>query len=103
MAFHPFVPAAYYGKGLGVYEKAILMERWDTMSEMNTPMAECVGSPRVMGEASLDTLPLAMSYTPMQKWENIYAPEVGLDRGTIFACLDLPFVGKEEAARGNAR
>lgn len=37
----------------------------------------------------------------MQKWENLYDPEVGLDRGTIFACLDLPFTGKEGKLYGD--
>lgn len=50
----------------------------------------------------LDALPLSMSYLPMQKWENLYDPEVGLDRGTIFACLDLPFTGKEGKTYGDA-
>lgn len=35
----------------------------------------------------------AMSYTPLQKWGNIYEPEAGFSRGTIFAQLDLPFIG----------
>lgn len=71
------------------------------MSETNMPAHECVSSPKVSGDCPLDTLPLAMSYTPMQKWENLYDPETGLDRGTIFACLDLPFTGKEVNFRGN--
>ncbi len=81
--------------------KVISVERWDIMSEINKPMQECVCSPKISGGCPLDTLPLAMSYTPMQKWENIYNPETGLDRGTIFACLDLPFTGKEGNCRGN--
>ena len=38
--------------------------------------------------------PLAMVYSPMQKWRNIYDGETALVRGTIFEELDLPFVGK---------
>lgn len=38
---------------------------------------------------------LAMAYVPCQKWQNIYAPEVGFNRGTIFADLDKPFLGGE--------
>jgi len=41
-------------------------------------------------------LPLAMAYVPMQEWEKLYTPDVGLMRGTIFAKLDLPFVGERE-------
>lgn len=42
---------------------------------------------------NIDTFPLAMAYVPIQKWKNIYANDVALDRGTIFADLDLPFLG----------
>ena len=38
---------------------------------------------------------LAMSYTPMQKWNTTYEAEVGFNRGTIFPELDLPFLGEE--------
>ena len=40
---------------------------------------------------TLEGAPLAMVYSPLQKWENVYDPEKGLERGTIFAALDLPF------------
>jgi len=35
--------------------------------------------------------PLAMAYVPDQEWRDIYEDEEGLDRGTIFHELDLPF------------
>lgn len=40
-------------------------------------------------------LPLAMAYIPMQKWQEIYEAEVGLERGTIFSELDKPWLGEE--------
>ena len=42
------------------------------------------------------TLPLAMAYVPMQRWEKLYTPDVGFIRGTIFTQLDLPFIGEKE-------
>lgn len=36
--------------------------------------------------------PIATSYTPMQIFDDIYAPEKGYTRGTIFAALDKPFL-----------
>lgn len=42
---------------------------------------------------SLNDLPLAMSYVPFQRWQNIYPLEKALKRGTMFADLDLPFKG----------
>ena len=42
--------------------------------------------------------PLAMAYSPLQVWRNVYEPEIGLERGTIFIELDKPF--KEGIARG---
>ena len=35
--------------------------------------------------------PLAMAYAPLHVWRNVYEPEMGLSRGTIFAELDKPF------------
>lgn len=43
---------------------------------------------------ALDDMPLAMAYVPMQKWRDIYDDDVALSRGTIFAELDLPFLGR---------
>jgi len=40
-----------------------------------------------------DKFPNAMAYVPMQKWEKIYDLREGLERGTIFPSLDLPFIG----------
>ena len=41
---------------------------------------------------------LAMVYSPVQCWRNLYDPVSGLSRGTIFAELDLPL----EAVENNA-
>lgn len=38
------------------------------------------------------TLPLAMAYVPMQGWSQTYDPAVGLQRGTVFPELDLPWM-----------
>jgi hypothetical protein len=37
---------------------------------------------------------VAMAYVPVQDWDNVYTPEVGLNRGTIFADLDKPYIGE---------
>lgn len=42
----------------------------------------------------LDSLPIAMAYVPIQKWQRLYEPDVALERGTLFSELDLPFIGK---------
>lgn len=42
----------------------------------------------------LSSLPLAMAYVPIQKWEDTYSLETALQRGTIFPSLDLPFMGR---------
>ena len=38
---------------------------------------------------------LAMAYVPMQVWRQLYDPNVGFSKGTIFTELDKPFCGKE--------
>lgn len=48
--------------------------------------------PNRINASCVDSLPLAMAYVPMQKWQDIYDNDVALSRGTIFAQLDLPFL-----------
>ena len=43
----------------------------------------------------LDSMPLAMTYVPWQKWEDIYSPEEGFARGTIFAQLDKSYIERK--------
>lgn len=47
-----------------------------------------------------DNVALAMAYVPMQCWDQVYEPDVGLVRGTIFHQLDLPFIGEEAVKNG---
>lgn len=42
---------------------------------------------------SVNMCPLAMTYTPWQRWCETYEPAVAHHRGTIFPELDLPFLG----------
>lgn len=44
-------------------------------------------------DCALGGRPLAMVYSPCQKWRDLYDPETGFSRGTIFKELDLPFLG----------
>lgn len=39
-------------------------------------------------------MPIAMAYVPWQKWQKLYEPCKGFQRGTIFEELDKPFFGK---------
>lgn len=42
----------------------------------------------------LSGYPLASVYAPLQEWRELYDEEKGLARGTMFAELDKPFLGK---------
>lgn len=42
----------------------------------------------------LNGYPLAMVYSPVQKFENLYDLDKGFVAGTIFSELDLPFMGR---------
>lgn len=48
------------------------------------------------------TLAYAMAYVPFQQWETPYDSEVALSRGTVFPCLDKPFIGEEAVRRGDS-
>ena len=43
--------------------------------------------------------PLAMVYSPMQKWGNLYTPEEALQNGTLFADLNFPWVAGEKGRK----
>ncbi len=40
-----------------------------------------------------DNFPLAMAYVRWQRLDNMYQPEMALDRGTLYPELDKPFCG----------
>lgn len=42
-----------------------------------------------------EDMPYAMAYVPFQRWQKTYDDEAGLERGTVFPCLDKPFIGEE--------
>ncbi len=42
-----------------------------------------------------EEMPYAMAYVPFQQWQKPYDCEAALERGTIFPCLDKPFIGEE--------
>ena len=44
-------------------------------------------------KSCIDEMPLAMAYVPFQGWSELYDLEKGFQRGTIFPCLDKPFMG----------
>ncbi len=41
----------------------------------------------------LNDLPLAIAYVPWQKWKNVMCAKDGMEHGTIFSDLVLPFHG----------
>ena len=41
---------------------------------------------------------LAMAYVPFQQANELYEPEKGLSRGTLFPELDKPFAGRDALA-----
>ncbi|NLZ45903.1 MAG: spore coat associated protein CotJA [Clostridiales bacterium] len=69
----------------------------DSVTKMYCSDAESCGEPT--GRFP-EEMPLAMCYVPMQKWDKIYDPVTGLQRGTIFAELDKPFIGEEAVRSG---
>lgn len=43
--------------------------------------------------------PLSMVYSPAQSWGDLYEPQQALQQGTLFRCLDKPFLGKGVSGR----
>jgi hypothetical protein len=51
----------------------------------------------------LDNYPLASVYAPVQMFDKLFDMDTALCRGTIFAELDLPFMGESVFKGGNCR
>ena len=63
-----------------------------TLPGNDTPdiMGDCIDGDMGWG---LHNHPLAMVYSPLQDFREIYDTDKALERGTLFAELDLPFEG----------
>ena len=63
-----------------------------------------VGDECVIANTGSDVLPAhlayGMAYVPFQKWGRVYEDDVALSRGTLFPCLDKPFIGEEAVSCG---
>ena len=53
-----------------------------------TPAQQSV---RTVAQCDFGAMPLAMSYVPPQSWGEVYTYDEALNRGTLFAALDLHF------------
>ena len=51
----------------------------------------------------LEGYPLASVYAPIQEFDDLYDKETALARGTVFAELDLPFMGDSVYKGGACR
>lgn len=56
-------------------------------------MGEGASRPDTGGVCPHGARPLAMVYSPVQEWRELYDNEMGLAHGTLFKELDLPFLG----------
>ena len=66
------------------------------MSQRNENGGSChSGCGEYDGGWGLSSYPLAMVYSPLQKFHELYEPEIALERGTLFSELDLPFEGEK--------
>lgn len=60
----------------------------------NTGMTGNTNGENTTPETSCPYPPLSMVYSPAQSWGGLYEPEQALQQGTLFRCLDKPFMGK---------
>ena len=51
----------------------------------------------------LENYPLASVYAPLQNFDDLYDKETAMEKGTVFAELDLPFMGESVYKGGGCR
>lgn len=72
------------------------------MNNMDYLMQECPMDDYNAEEYSrrvneFDNKPLGMAYVPWQRWNGAYNANQGIEAGTIFPDLELPFYGERGA------
>lgn len=91
----PIQPAQPVPPVMPIQPRAQVMP--DTMQNTSAPLP-CASAPYNPAyyppskDERLSGMPIAMAYVPWQRWRQTYSLEQGLNRGTIFPELDLPFV-----------
>lgn len=70
------------------------MDNFDCIGDyrMNSDMSCCDNGCRERSMLPCNPA-LAMAYIPFQQWNDVYCAEKALSAGTVFPCLNLPFVG----------
>ena len=61
---------------------------------MNQQNCNCMTQAAVDRDIFIPDTPLAMAYVPMQIWNKTYELDKALQVGTLFPCLDKPFMGR---------
>ena len=66
------------------------------MNNMSNNCMSCRNNQNNMRDDDIfnSNVPLGMAYIPWQTWGDVYDLNRGVHAGTIFPCLDKPFVGK---------
>lgn len=71
----------------------------DTETDLDQPIEIETGGQIPVDSINPSLLALAMGFVPIQAWEEPYANDLALARGTIFPSLDKPFLGEEALPR----
>ena len=61
---------------------------------MNYMHSNCTSCKNPRSNDFLRDMPVGMAYVPWQTWNEIYDLNKGFHAGTIFPCLDKPFMGR---------
>lgn len=72
------------------------MNRFSPSEDKGAPCDPCTA----LSQFTNQPVSLSMAYVPWQSWDQIYEPDTGLTRGTIFPELDFPFLGEEAVPHG---
>lgn len=71
----------------------IYLDDCDCDDIMDDILGGCPQESPCMAGRDFENWPIAMAYVPMQPWEETYDSAKGLQAGTIFPSLNLPFRG----------
>lgn len=79
------------------------VSRHSRMGDCTDMNGKCMSEDMHRRSWGLENYPLASVYAPLQDFDDLYDKETALHKGTVFAKLDLPFMGESVYKGGSCR
>ena len=90
--YNNYIRSPLYRGNVSARNQAYINNATEAVPSASCPCQESDCNP---GDSPVDTMEVGMSYIPWQNWDNLYDPKEALSKGTVFADLYKPWIGRD--------